>query len=172
MKKVLAVILLLLCMGTAAISEIYVNTVADPTYVRTEPKIAKNIVKELKPNQSYEWGGHIVFDERGVAFYDLFYSDYKYGWVSSLHASLWDSVEGMAYDINYDNALNTHVFIRRDTAVRSDAGSRYDQVGVLAVGDIAQYTGYNKKDSNGERWYQVKYNGISGWVPSSCAVIY
>jgi len=60
MKKVLAVILLLLCMGTAAISEIYVNTVADPTYVRTEPKIAKNIVKELKPNQSYEWGGHIV----------------------------------------------------------------------------------------------------------------
>ena len=128
--------------------------------------------RNWRPTKSYEWGGHIVFDERGVAFYDLFYSDYKYGWVSSLHASLWDSIEGKAYDVNPDGALNTHVFIRRDTAVRSDAGSRYDQVDVLAVGDIVQYTGYNKKDSNGELWYQVKYYGVSGWVPSSCAVIY
>lgn len=56
MKKVLAVILLLLCMGAAALSEVFVVTIADPTYVRTEPKIAKNIVKELAPNQVIRMG--------------------------------------------------------------------------------------------------------------------
>ena len=172
MRKILVVALALLCLGSISLAEVYVNTVADPTYVRSEPKIAKNIVKELGANGTYEWGGHIVFDERGVAFFDLFYSNYKYGWVSSLHASLWDSDEGRAYDIIYDGAKDTRVFITRDVVVRSDAGSRFAWVDELRSGSTAQFTGYKKKDSYGELWYQVKYNGINGWVPSGCAVIY
>ena len=165
-------VLMLLCISTTALSEVYVNTIADPTYVRSEPRIAKNIVKELNANETYEWGGHIVFDERGVAFFDLFYSDYKYGWVSSLHASLWDSDTKMAYDILDDGAMNTKVFITRDVVVRSDAGTKYVWVDELQRGKTVQFTGYKKYDSNGELWYQIKYNGINGWVPSSCAIIY
>ena len=172
MKKILAIVLALLCIGTAALSEIFINTIADPTYVRSEPKIAKNIVKELSANETYEWGGHIVYDDRGVAFYDIFYGNYKYGWVSSLHADLWDSDTRMAYALSYDDAENTHVFITKDVSVHSDAGSKYEVIGQLERGTIASFTGYKKKDSSGNQWYQVKYQGISGWVQSNCAVIY
>ena len=160
-----------MCISTTALSEIYINTIADPTYVRSEPKIAKNIVKELSANETYEWGGHIVYDDRGVAFYDIFYGN-KYGWVSSLHADLWDSDTRMAYALSYDDADNTHVFVTKDVSVRSDAGSKYEIIGQLERGTIASFTGYKKKDSSGNQWYQVKYQGISGWVQPSCAVIY
>lgn len=172
MKRILAIVLALLCFGTAALSEIYIYTIADPTYVRSEPKIAKNIVKQLSPNKTYEWGGHIVYDDRGIAFYDIFYSDYKYGWVSSLHADLWDSDTNVAYTPSSDNTKNTSVFITEDVSMRSDAGSRYTVVGYLDRGTTVSFTGYKKKDSSGNQWYQVKYLGTSGWVPSSCAVIY
>lgn len=173
MKRVFVAIVALLCLGTAALSEIYVNTIADPTYVRSEPKIAKNIVSELSSHVTCEWGGHIVYDDRGVAFYDVFYGNYKYGWVSSLHADLWDSDTGFAYDLSDDDdAENTQLFITRDVTVHSDAGSGYAVVGRLARGTIASFTGYKKKDSSGNQWYQVKYQGINGWVPSSYAVIY
>ena len=171
MKRILAIVLALLCLGTACLAEVYVYTVANPTYVRSEPRIAKNIVKELGANGYYEWGGHIVYDDRGVAFFDLFYSNYKYGWVSSLHANLWDSNEDITLDI-YNGVKNTSVIITQDVTVRSDAGSRYAWVDELSRGNIVQFTGFKKKDSSGVLWYQIIYTGISGWVPSTCAVIF
>jgi len=85
---------------------------------------------------------------------------------------LWDSDTNMAYTPSSDNTKNTSVFITEDVSMRSDAGSRYTVVGYLKRGTTVSFTGYKKKDSSGNQWYQVKYQGTSGWVPSSCAVIY
>lgn len=67
-KRIIALTLALLCFATVALADIYVRTVADPTYVRSKPKIARNIQKELSAGLALEWGGNVQLDDRGIAF--------------------------------------------------------------------------------------------------------
>ena len=168
-NRIIALTLALLCFATVALAEIYVRTVADPTYVRSKPKIAKNIQKELSSGMVLEWGGNVQLDDRGVAFLDVYYGNNKYGWVSSLHASLWisDTNEYIELPVVIDSENPTNVIICQSVNAYSGPGTTYSIVGYLEAGDYAKYTGFAKKDSSGHTWYQIKFGSFQGWVPAS-----
>jgi len=172
-KRIIALTLALLCFATVAMAEMYVRTVADPTYVRSKPKIAKNIQKELSAGLVLEWGGNVELDDRGIAFLDVYYGNNKYGWVSSLHASLWisETDEYIELPVVIDPENPTNVYIRQNVNVYSGPGRTYSIEGYMEAGDYVKYTGFSKKDSGGHTWYQIKFGSFQGWVPATAAAL-
>ena len=172
MKKTLALILALLCIGIAALAETAVYAIADPTYLRSAPGINGDRMVNLRPDAVYEWGGHTSIDERGVAWFDVFFGS-KYGWVSSLHADLCDTQTGrLQFYTNYPTPKLTTLCATRDTDVYSDAGTSSYYVGTLYRNDTAIFTGFRKKDSKGREWCQIRFYGERGWVLSRDSEIF
>ena len=119
MKKALILILafaLLLCSTALADS---VKAVANPTYVRTGPGLDYKIFDSLTPNTYHEWGGDVVYDNRGVAWYSVYYGpNGTFGWVSSLHANMVSSWgDGDSRNGAYSNG--TSVYATGDVNVRT-----------------------------------------------------
>ncbi len=171
-RKIVALALALLVMGVAALAEDVVYAIADPTYVRDAPGISGERAANLRPDTAYEWGGHISVDDRGVAWFDVFYGNH-YGWVSSLHADLCDRQTGQFW--NYTNVPapdDTSLFAKRDLDVYSDAGTNSYYVGTLYKGETAIFTGFRQKDSRGGEWCQIRFHNQRGWVLSRDAEIY
>lgn len=172
MKKTIALVLALLLIGAAALAEYAVYAIADPTYLRDAPGISGEKTANLRPDTDYEWGGHTSVDERGVAWFDVFYGS-KYGWVSSLHADLCDLQTGALLNyVNYPLPDDCTLFAKRDLDVYSDAGTGSYYIGTLYKGESAIFTGFREKDSNGREWCQIRFCGERGWVLSADAEIY
>ena len=53
-----------------------------------------------------------------------------------------------------------------DSYVRSGPGRDYAQLGVLGEGETAQYLDSTRYDERGVAWYNVLYDGETGWVSS------
>lgn len=167
MKKIVALMLVLMMVGSAALAEVCVLTTANPTYVRSSPMIAENIIDQLPPNYLYTWGGHVSVDTRGVEWYDIYYDGYKYGWISGLHGNLVDSATGQTWvDHSTYRGNDTTIYATQGVSVYTGAGYGYATIGYMYAGDTADYTGFSQKDSNGNLWYQINYYNSTGWVPA------
>ena len=147
MKKTLILILaltLLLCSTALADS---VKAVANPTYVRTGPGLDYKIFDSLAPNTYHEWGGDVVYDNRGVAWYSVYYGpNGTFGWVSSLHANMVSSWgDGDSRNGAYSNG--TSVYATGDVNVRTGPGTDYGRLGTLYFGQSADFTGFKQNDS-------------------------
>lgn len=173
MKKTITLILvlvLILCSTALADS---VKAVADPTYVRTGPGLDYKIVDSLAANTTHEWGGEVVYDNRGIAWYSIYYGPYgTYGWVSSLHANI-VSNSGYGNEDARNGAYSngTSVYATGDVTVRTGPGTNYGSLGTLYYGQSADFTGFKQDDSNGMTWYQINFYGDSGWVPARYAEV-
>lgn len=173
MKRILELTLLLMMLAcSAAMAVGYVHAVADPTWVRTSPNLGQNIVGKLSPGQDYEWGGHVSYDSRNIAWYDVYYSG-GYGWISSLHGNLIDSDTGIPHN-DTSTALGNGTSIRAnaDVNVRSGPGTGYGVIGTLYRGNTADYTGTSRTDGSGMKWYQINYYNQVGWVAARYTSIY
>ena len=171
-RKTIALTLALLFVGVAALAETVVYTIADPVYVRSAPGIDGERKANLMPDSIYEWGGHTYEDDRGVAWFDIFYGN-NYGWVSSLHVDLYDRQTGQfQYYQNYPTPDDTSVFAKKDLDVYTDAGTDAYFIGTLSKGSSAIFSGFRKKDSKGNEWLQIRFNWKRGWVRSKDAEIY
>ena len=172
MKKVVALLLILCCLGTAAMAEVYVKAIASPTWVRTSPNLGNNIVDKLAPGSYYEWGGNVSYDSRGIAWYDVWYSG-GYGWISSLHGNLVDTDTGATHnDSSIALGNGTAIRANADVNVRTGPGTYYSSIGTLYKGSTADYTGTKKYDGSGRLWYQINYYNNIGWVSSRYTSIY
>lgn len=174
MKRSLALVLLILLLLCGAANAVmfesaHVLAVADPTWVRSAPEIAENIVDKLASGNTYEWGNHVFFDERDIAWYDVYYSG-KYGWVSSLHANLIDDESGVSFNATDVVLGNMTAIVATDVTGVLDEPESGNLIGILFEGEGADYTGM-KKEVNGKIWYQVNYYNNSGWVSSDYAEI-
>ena len=171
-RRIIALVLSLLLVSVAALAEDAVYTIADPTYVRSAPGIDGERKANLRPDSIYEWGGHTSVDDRGVTWFDVFYGN-NYGWVSSLHADLYDRMTGeFSYYVNYPAPDDTTVFAKRDMDVYSGPSTETYFNGTLSKGESAIFTGFREKDSKGNEWLQIRYNWKRGWVRSKYAEIY
>lgn len=172
MKKLVALTLVLLMLGTVALADSYVLAVADPTWVCSSPGLGDNIVDKLVQGSTYQWGGHVSYDSRGIAWYDVWYSG-KYGWVSSLHGNLIDNSTGEAHNdpsVAYGNG--TSIRANSEVNVRTGPGTEYAIIGTMYAGETADYTGTSRKASNGKLWYQINFYNNIGWVSASLTSIY
>ena len=159
-KKAVAILLLalILCSLCSALAD-SVRPFATPTWVRTGPGLGYKIVDKIYVGNTYSCSS-IKVDSRGVAWYKVRYNG-KSGWVSSQHAKRLGSSDD-------PDGYTDHLRIkaRRSTTVRAGAGSGYRSLGTLRSGRTATYTGTHKRDSRGTTWYQIRFNGKSGWVSS------
>ena len=171
LKKIVTLMMVMLCVGAVALAEITVQTVADPTYVRSTPEIAENIIDSLKSDREYEWGGNIEIDERGVAWLDIYYSSNKYGWVSSLHCNLIQE-NGKVIHFVTDDVPDTQILALEEVEVYSGPGTNNIYLGVIYAGDVAEFTGFRKKDAKGIEWYQIISAYGNGWVSSEHTMIF
>ena len=172
MKRAIALILALLMIGCAALAESYVLAVADPTWVRSSPNLGENIVDQLVTGNTYQWGGNVRYDSRGIAWYDVVYSG-KYGWISSLHGNLIDGADGSAHnDTSVAIGNGTSIRANSEVNVRTGPGTEYAVIGTMYAGETADYTGTSKKAANGKLWYQINYYNSIGWVSASYASVY
>ena len=174
MKKILTMLLIVtvLLASVSALAD-SVKAVANPTYVRTGPGLDYKIVDSLAPNTYHEWGGDVVYDNRGVAWYSVYYGTYgTFGWVSSLHANMVSNQHYGNEDARngaYSNG--TSVYATSDVNVRTGPGKDYGSIGTLYSGQSADFTGFKQNDSRGVTWYQINFYGSSGWVSSKYAQI-
>jgi len=172
MKKAIALILVLLLFGAAALAESYVLAVADPTWVRSSPGLGDNIVDKLVQGCTYRWGGNVSYDSRGIAWYDVIYSG-GYGWISSLHGNLVDGETGEAHnDTSVAIGNGTSIRANSEVNVRTGPGTEYAIIGTMYAGETADYTGTSQKASNGRLWYQINYYNSIGWVSANLTSIY
>jgi len=172
MKRIVAIALVLLFLGSAAMAEVVVLAIGDPTWVRSSPGLGDNIVDKLVTGSYYRWGGNISYDGRGVAWYDVYYSGH-YGWISSLHGNLVDSETGDTHnDPTVSMGNGTSIRANAEVNVRSGPGTGYAIIGRMYAGETADYTGTSKRASNGGLWYQINYYNTTGWVSASYTSIY
>ena len=167
MKKILTMLLIVtvLLASVSALAD-SVKAVANPTYVRTGPGLDYKIVDSLAPNTYHEWGGDVVYDNRGVAWYSVYYGPYgTFGWVSSLHANMVSNQHYGNEDARngaYSNC--TSVYATSDVNVRTGPGTGYDSIGIVNKGSYLTYKGVSQYGSDGYTWYNVDFHGQNGWV--------
>ena len=170
MKKTLALIVVLILTLCASALADSVKAVADPTYVRTGPGLDYKTVDYLPGNTYYQWGGDVVYDDRGVEWYSIYYQN-GFGWVSSLHANLVSS-SGVEYSRNGAYSDDTSIYAACDVSVHTGPASNFGTIGTLYCGQSADFTGFKQTDSYGETWYQINFYGSSGWVPSRYTLVW
>ena len=169
MKKIISLLLItaVLLASASALAD-SVKAVADPTYVRTGPGLSYKTIDYLPGNTYYQWGGDVAYDDRGVAWYSLYYGiNGAYGWVSSLHANLVSNAHYGNEDARNGAYLkDTSVYAVYDADVHTGPAGNYGTIGTLYSGQSADFTGFRQADSYGVTWYQIIYHGNSGWVSS------
>ena len=102
MKKIIAMLTLTLLVASLAASALawdYYRATDYPTYVRTGPGLSYKIMDKLSTGGTYTYLGDISWDNRGVAWYSVYYGGGPngWGWVSSLQGDLVDASTGSVH---------------------------------------------------------------------------
>lgn len=123
--------------------------------VRTGPGLGFAIVDTMLTGETADYLGVSSSDERGVTWFNVQF-DGNEGWVSST----WASLTGEQSD--YGSVKGTG----GDSNVRTGPGLGYSTIGCLYKGESADYLGASSVDERGVAWYNISFDGQSGWVSS------
>ena len=179
MKKFLSMLLVAIlmtafCSVAFAASYVYFS---GHTNVRSGPGLGYSSIGQVNSGSTLPYQGDSSVDSRGVTWYKVSFSGSS-GWVSSKYSSLTNnggtavyaaggsgnSYAGNSYS-SYSNAGS--VYATANAYVRSGPGLNYTQLTGMTTGDYATYLGNTSYDSRGVAWYNVSFNGYTGWVSSA-----
>ena len=135
--------------------------------LRSGPGIDASEIAVIPEGSMIPYMGQESYDDRGVCWY-MVEHDGQEGWVSSKYAQLSDVAsqnEEVSESVSFVTATNG------DTYLRSGPGRDYDQLGVLKQSMQAEFLGGVFTDDRGVDWYEVRFNGVAGWVSSKYTVI-
>ena len=182
MKKTIAAILtlalFLICLSATALaaSSVYISGDAN---VRTGPGLDYGSLGSVNAGSTLDYLGSTQYDGRGVAWYYVSFSGGA-GWVYSRYASLTNysgsatyggGASGGSYSDN-TGYYGGSVYASGDVNVRTGPGLGYGSIGTLYAGRSASYLGSTSYDDRGVAWYQISFNGRTGWVSSAYASLY
>lgn len=181
MKKFLsmllvAVLMVAFCSVAFAASNVYFSGSAN---VRSGPGLGYSSLGQVKKGSTLPYMGSASTDSRGVTWYKVSFSG-STGWVSSTYASLTNNGGTAYYASNgtgnsyssgnyYTSGSTGSVCATGSAYVRSGPGLNYSQLTTMHKGDYATYLGTTSYDSRGVAWYNVSFNGYTGWVSSTYA---
>ena len=125
------------------------------TNVRSGPGLGYSILDTIFVGETAIYLGNTSTDDRGVMWYNVQFEEHT-GWVSSVYATLTgDSVTG-----SYVKGTSG------DSNVRKGPGLGNSSFGYLYEGETAPFLGKTSVDERGVLWYNISYDGASGWVSS------
>lgn len=141
-----------------------VNTSKDPLTVRSGAGSSYTKLGTLAKGKTFDITGKTT-DGSGVVWYRLTYNG-KTGYVSSLYVKTSTTSTGGGSTVTPTTNMKGTVNTAKDPlTVRSGAGSTYSKLGTLAKGKVFDITG-QASDSKGTIWYQLNFNGKTGYVSS------
>lgn len=135
----------------------WLYAVGGKTYVRSAPSLNGKVITTLQEGDWAEYLGAHSVDDRGVTWYKVNYND-SIGWVSSRYVS-------------FDQETREVYAAYGDSFVRSAPNLNGAKLGTLKKGQSATYTEKSSKDSRGVVWYQIKFEGKTGWVSSKYTIV-
>lgn len=136
----------------------YLYATGGKSYVRNAPNLNGKILTTFQKGDSAEYQNASSVDERGVTWYKIYYNG-KTGWVSSRYTSFEESVRRV-----YAENGNTNF--------RTAPNLNGTVLGVLYKGESMAFTEITSVDNRGVTWYQVKEDGVIGWVSSRYTEVY
>ena len=136
--------------GAAAVTWLYATD--GKSYLRKAPNLEGQIITTLQRGDAAEYLGSSSIDERGVTWYRVSYKG-NTGWVSSRYTS-------------FQQNDRTVYASEGDSKIRNNPNLNGDVIGFLYKGQSATYTEVSSFDNRGVEWYQVKIDGVFGWVSS------
>ena len=144
-----------------------VATKKDPLTVRSGPGSSYSKIGTVAKGKTFNVTGKST-DKSGVVWYRLTYNG-KTGYVSSLYVKTTSTSSGSSGGSSSTTPVtNTKGTVNTKSdplTVRSGAGTKYSKLGTLAKGKTFDING-QAKDSAGTVWYQMVYNGKTGYVSS------
>lgn len=142
-------------------------------YVRSGPGLNYSQLTTMSSGNYATYLGNTSYDSRGVAWYNVSFNGYT-GWVSSTYASLNGSYSYSApsYSGSYSTYGSYVVGTSGDSNVRTGPGLGYTSIGCLYQGQSASFLGNTSIDERGVAWYNVSFNGSTGWVSSRYTTLY
>ena len=185
MKRIACLLLILaalaLCLGAAAESSVFFT---GDTNVRVGPGLDYDTIGGVGAGSTLPWTGGTSMDSRGVAWYCVAFGGGE-GWVSSRYSVLSDqegsatygsggeSYGGYSSDSYRASESATTVYGNGgDSNIRSGPGLDYPALGTLPEGGTAVFLGGVSYDSRNVAWYQISWNGGTGWVSSRYTSLY
>lgn len=179
MKKFLsmllvAVLMMAFCSVAFAASYVYFT---GHTNVRSGPGLGYSSLGQVNSGSTLPYLSDSSTDSRGVTWYKVSFSGSS-GWVSSKYSSLTDNsgttiyaagANGSSYSGGYTSGgvASGSVYATANAYVRSGPGLSYSQLTGMYTGDYATYLGNTSYDNRGVAWYNVSFNGYTGWVSSA-----
>lgn len=139
-----------------------INTKKDPLTVRSGAGASYSKLGSLAKGKTFDITGKAT-DSSGVTWYRLTYNG-KTGYVSSVYVKTSSTSNGGGSTVKPVTNMKGTVNTAKDPlTVRSGAGSTYSKLGTLAKGKTFDITG-QATDSKGGIWYQLNFNGKTGYV--------
>lgn len=136
--------------GASAVTYLY--AVGGKSYVRSAPNLNGKILTTFQQGDSAEYLNASSIDERGVTWYQVDYNG-KTGWVSSRYTS-------------FEEYTRVVYASDGDSKIRNAPNLNGAILGYLYEGESATYMEVSSTDNRGVAWYQVKVDGVLGWVSS------
>lgn len=181
MKKALAMVVSLVLMATllagSALAAGYV-AITGTVNVRSGPGLDYGMVAQLNAGSTVEYLQKASYDDRGVLWYRVSVGNGS-GWVSSVYANLTDTAGYATYAAGANTTSNsvdtgfwyTQAYMNGDAYLRTGPGLCYATADTLYCGERALYLGNSCYDDRGVEWYNVQFEGNSGWVSSVYACL-
>lgn len=114
----------------------------------------------IKKGERVIYYGLTEYDDRGVAWYNVYHDKFGSGWVSSKYAKL-------TYGLNGENTAIGYVYADGGKSnMRKGPGLDYKIWCTFKKGDTAIYLGNDAWDDRGVQWYNIRYRDYEGWVSS------
>ncbi len=143
-----------------------VNTQKDPLTVRSGAGSSYSKLGSLAKGKTFTITGKVT-DGSGMTWYRLTYNG-KTGYVSASYVKTTSTASASSKTTTVTPVTNMKGTINTASSpltVRSGAGTTYSKLGTLAKGKTFDITGQTS-DSKGVVWYQLNYNGKTGYVSS------
>ena len=170
------------CLGAAtAENSVFFN---GDTNVRSGPGLDYDTIGGVGAGSTLPWTGGTLLDNRGVTWYCVEFLDGE-GWVSSRYSMLSDQEGAATYgsggagysgysseSYSASESATTVFGAGGDSNIRSGPGLDYPVLGTLPEGGTAVFLGGVSYDSRGVAWYQISWNGGTGWVSSRYTSLY
>lgn len=175
MKKILSIMLalMLLTAGVAAYAESYVYICVD-TNVRTGPGLGYSKIGIVNADSTIAYAQDSAYDSRGVCWYKVWFGEGT-GWVASTYSWPTNDSGTATYGAGGSPAMfwfpGSVVEAEGDVNLRSGPGLGYAILDTMFTGETASYLGVSSTDERGVTWYNVQFDGLSGWVSSTWATL-
>lgn len=111
-------------------------------------------------------------DSRGNVWYQVQYYSYGTGWVISTYADVVYGTSSGVADTTTNVAGSYVKATNGKSNLRTGPGLGYADVGTMQNGETATYLGNYSTDERGVVWYQVRFEGQTGWVSSRYTTLY